>query len=351
MVASEKKPDLEEVKDRIRRGDTRGALGLLAVLVSRGPHAAKVVLLEGQLNQLESELGLGLLDPADADIRRNRINAATLQLVQRLESEDGPGLGPSLLRTRLRWVLPAAILLLAALAWWWSRSRPATSPAAPSRAFRYAAHGVSSTLTRRLDTLQAAGEAVHHVALGGQGEWIALYGRNGYWQYDVPARLVAALDSLRAEDAEFHGVLLASSSDYLVWYDKNGFRYRSRGGEMAPDLPDTLARYAAAGRPVKTVALSPGGFVLLWDYNGYVCRGADNQLLERLRRLNREEVEFHHVAVDRRGNWLLLFGDNHFSWSNIDRSLLDTLQNLTARGARLRQVAINEPEEWVVLYD
>lgn len=75
----------EQIGDLIGKDDLQGAISLLGNLLKNSPKLEEVILQTGRLNDITNQIRLGVVDFEKADITKNKIRIALLNLIEEIE--------------------------------------------------------------------------------------------------------------------------------------------------------------------------------------------------------------------------------------------------------------------------
>ncbi len=79
----------EHIGELIGKDDLKGAISMLSDLLKSSPKLDAVILQSGRLNDITNQIRLGTVDFEKADILKNKIRLALLNLIEEIEETSG----------------------------------------------------------------------------------------------------------------------------------------------------------------------------------------------------------------------------------------------------------------------
>jgi transglutaminase-like putative cysteine protease len=179
------------------------------------------------------------------------------------------------------------------------------------------------------------------VAFTAGDEWVALSGQNRVdWAFVGPASLPEVLRGGKVRSREYRCVAFRPQGGWVLLYDKNG--YAEDGIPAA--VSEQLERVRQAGGTLRSVAFAPdGGWVVLFDHD-FKAEGVPAALTERLAEQRAKGVAVRCVAFTSRNDWFLLTERNECLGSNPAHPAFQRLEQLRAEGKPLTWVAFTAGE-------
>ncbi len=117
---------------------------------------------------------------------------------------------------------------------------------------------------------QASDKIVKHTAFGPKGEWLILYGLNGYASNGLADAVLTKLSAVNDAKEEIQWMSFGPDGAWLISTEKS-FYFDSLPDEMKTEIDRLIA--AGNGSDIKYVAFSPdGGWVIIWGSNGYTAK-------------------------------------------------------------------------------
>lgn len=93
------------------------------------------------------------------------------------------------------------------------------------------------------------------------------------------------------------------------------------------------------------------GDVAIQGRNGYAVSDCPQNLVNKLKELNRNNDYIDDVQLSENGAWVILANTNDCYWYGVPYSLGEKLKNLRARGEVINSVTFNDGGDWVVITD
>jgi len=206
---------------------------------------------------------------------------------------------------------------------------------------------------------------IKRVGFGPNGEWLILYGTNGYSSDGLAAPVLTNLAKINDANEEIQWMAFGPAGAYLLSSAKSFY-----SDKLPTDMDAEINRLIAAGNgnDIKFAAFAPtpgtgsatsdptaSGWVIIWGKNGYTEVGLPKSATDEIDKLNTDNKEIKQLTFDSNGEWLIVYGDNGLIWSTgVVQPLVDQLKKLNDAGEVIRQVEF-APDTgagigWVVLY-
>lgn len=197
--------------------------------------------------------------------------------------------------------------------------------------------GVSSSdPTGELAKALAGQNDLKCVAFTADGAWSFLFAAHGIiLGGGSPASLATKVPELWKLASDFRALAFRPQGGWVLLYDKNGFA----ADGIPAGVRARLEQAQKAGAAFRSFAFTPdGGWVLLTE-RGFEGEGLPKPLSDKLAERSRQGVAVRCVAFTSQGDWFLLDDRNEFVSSNADHPAHKKLAELRAQGQALRWVA------------
>lgn len=127
-------------------------------------------------------------------------------------------------------------------------------------------------------------------------------------------------------------------------------------GVFANGIPgpayNKVVELKTAGHNVKKVAFVPGGgWIVLYDDNGYYAQSVPTGAVTKLDEYNASGTTVNSIAFTQDRGWVILAGTNDYWYNNIPQGLIDGLAALRAAGKALNDVTFSPGNTFVLLGD
>jgi len=141
--------------------------------------------------------------------------------------------------------------------------------------------GVPAEAFDLLKTAQQAPNAVLKCfAFTPGGDWVFLFGGNGYYSSNVNLPACRKLTELQRQNAEFNCVAFAPTGGWTLFWGQNGSWTE---GHVPADAFKAIAQVGTAGGKLRSIAYGPhGAWVLMFDKTGLYFGGVPDDLAKVL---------------------------------------------------------------------
>jgi len=168
---------------------------------------------------------------------------------------------------------------------------------------------------------------------------------DGVFQNGLPEGAARKLLWLVRHDAEVRCIAFTSTGGWVILYDDNGF--------IARGIPDDafarLEALAEDGDTLKWIAFTPGdGYVILADRAGFWARDIPPAALLRLKIAGDDGAVFTSMTFVGKNGWVLVT-DGGFVADGLPADLFRMLQKLSVNGDRIKSVAFTPKGGWAIL--
>jgi transglutaminase-like putative cysteine protease len=188
---------------------------------------------------------------------------------------------------------------------------------------------------------------VQGAAAGLDGDWFILSGRTVVSSADAKHPAVVKLSEL-GQGTELTGLAFTASEDWVAISGRTKVDWAFAGRSS---LADTLREKKVPAFEYRCVAFRPqGGWVLLYDRNGYAADGIPAAITDQLEQVRKAGGALRSVAFAPDGGWVVLF-DNEFKAEGVPGALTDCLAEQRQKGAAVRCVTFTSRNEWFLLND
>lgn len=200
---------------------------------------------------------------------------------------------------------------------------------------------------------QTPDNLIKTVGFGPKGEWLVLYGLNGYASMGLADTVLTNLGKINDAKEEIQWIAFGPDGAWLL-SSANSFFYDKLPTELNTEL-DRLIK-AGSGSAIKFVAFAPnGGWVVIWGTNGYTANNLPKSAVDAIDKLNADGKEIKQLTFDSTGAWVIVYGTNGLIWSDgAAQGLIDQLKKLNDANETIRQVAFSPDDGsgigWIVLY-
>jgi CubicO group peptidase (beta-lactamase class C family) len=209
-------------------------------------------------------------------------------------------------------------------------------------------------------------------------QWVILHGKNGHTEKGVPSETVATLKELAKKGAQFSSISFSPNGGWIILHDQHGMlaRHAPRdtvrllSEEQAKDVElnsiaftfaggftaltgngtlsweigqepfDKLGELLKAKHRIKSVGFAPeGGWVVLYDKNGYFAKGIPDEAFNKVVELGKKGADLKSIVFARNGGWVILYNKNSVASNNIPPEAEKALNDLAKRGTQIKAVA------------
>lgn len=164
----------------------------------------------------------------------------------------------------------------------------------------------------------------------------------------VPQPAFDKAQELENQGHDVRKVVFIPGGGWVVIYDTNGFY--AQGTPV--DAIDKLNAVAATEYELKTIAFTPQrGWVILYGFNGYWYQNVPTGLADKLAQSSTDGYEFTDAVITSTGAWALV-GKNGFAWYyGLHSSLATKITELSQSSATFTGIAVSPLDEsdWLVL--
>ncbi len=196
---------------------------------------------------------------------------------------------------------------------------------------------------------------IKHVGFGPTGEWVILYGLNGYSSAGLADPVTTKLSAINDATEEIQWISFGSDGAWLI-SSATSFYYDKLPADLNAEI-DRLIK-AGNGNDIKYVAFAPNnGWVVIWGTNGFTTSANFNQsAVDEITKLNSDGKVIKQLTFDSNGQWVIVYGNNGLIWSDkVDPALITLLKKINDSGDAIRQVSFSPDDGtsgigWVVLY-
>jgi hypothetical protein len=174
------------------------------------------------------------------------------------------------------------------------------------------------------------------LAFNADGDWAFLFGGNGIiYSGGMPPALVAKVPELWKVTGDFKCLAFRPQGGWLLLYDKNGFAQEG----LPAGLRERLEKAQKTGETIRSVAFAPdGGWFLLLEKE-FFAEGLPKPLHDRVAAHYAARIGVRCVAFDSRGEWFLIDAANNCFAGNVEHPAFKKLSDLRAGGKQLNWIA------------
>ena len=159
--------------------------------------------------------------------------------------------------------------------------------------------------------------------------------------------LTDRLYELNEDDDEINFVSFAPDGGWVVVFNDNGFF--SRG--IPTDTSDALLELNEEDSDVVDIAFhEDGGWVIIYDSYGYWFDAIPRDLGDALIELNENENDINDVEIYGDDAWVIIFDGNGYWYDGIPRRMADRIVELNEDNEEITDVAIMEDGGWIIFY-
>lgn len=212
--------------------------------------------------------------------------------------------------------------------------------------------GLPSSAGDAISELYDSREGLKYAAFTAHGDWVLLWGRNGWRSHGAPDSLNAKLHELNDAGYEIQKVVFSHDGGWLVLYETlpGIASWSSRG--MSSALTDALHRLDGLGSTIKHVAFTrDGGWVILYGFNGFVSQGIPESARDKLRALRGEQSPLKHIAFTSDGGWVILWGRNGNSRSGCPQGAANKLSEFNNAYYDVHSIQFAPDDGYLILYN
>ncbi|PSB65370.1 hypothetical protein C7B79_05745 [Chroococcidiopsis cubana CCALA 043] len=141
-------------------------------------------------------------------------------------------------------------------------------------------------------------------------------------------------------------VSFSSDGGWVVLYERNGFLY----SDISNDVIDKLWEFSHAGEEIKQVTFAPNGaWVILRNRCDFWQSNLPKRMFNQLWSSFNIGQEIKHIAIAANLGWIISSGQNTFSHSHIPDDMSDKLLEFRGAGEEIKQIAFAPNGGWVIL--
>jgi len=322
----------EDIRMKLARNEMEDAFEQLIVQVKRTAWYNEVTLLSGQFYDLKTGQRSGLISFEDANLKKNQIRNALLDLLQEIEKQR--------YQETLRNLQP--------------RPQPTQIDDHSgvrfinSILFKVVYLDIPSSLETQLIQFADEEQYVRGVEVGPYFEWVILRDRNLFWKYSVPETLGEKLWEFYENKEHIKQVALGPVDDFVVLRGSYGYYYSG----IPQKLADCIVKRYNNKEDINYVALGKdNSWVLIYSRNGYESDGASEDLRNQLWEFNKANDDIKQVALGPNNTFALLRGNKGFYISaGVPQDFYDKMFELHEIAHEIKSVSLLDNGGWLILY-
>lgn len=195
----------------------------------------------------------------------------------------------------------------------------------------YSTNNVAKTFNAKLTDLNTDGDTILSVAFTANGGWVIIYedakGMTGYWSEDIPADCETKLLELVKDKSTLISVSFTAENDWIILFDDYG--YSSIG--MQKDLVESLKKVNKDKKAMKQVSFAPmkdNPSVFLYGVNAFTYSdGLPQSAIDALTEYNEKSFELLSISFGENDSWVVV-SDKEIVWDGVSKKLSDKIKQL-----------------------
>src|SRR5262245_29047448 len=151
----------------------------------------------------------------------------------------------------------------------------------------------------------------------------------------APRDTVRLLSEEQARDVELNSIAFTFAGGFTALTGNGTLSW-----EIGEEAFDKLGELLKAKHRIKSVGFAPeGGWVVLYDKNGYFPKGIPEDAFNKIVELGKKGADLKSVVFARNGGWVILYNKNSVASKNIPPEAEKALNDLSKRGTPIKAVA------------
>lgn len=197
----------------------------------------------------------------------------------------------------------------------------------------------SSNATKYIKKIYDNDQNIKSVAFTPKGDgWVIIYGKSGYWEYNIPYSLKTQLKELNRNGNEINFVQFANTGGWIVVFDGGySFSYKN----FPKNAGNTVSKQSNKGHKIKSISFTTlGGWILIYGTNGWVSYDVPEFSLNALRKIKGKNLEIYNLSFTEFSEYVILHEEG-ISYSFMNEYQINNYQNALTEYASWSTIDIN----------
>lgn len=155
------------------------------------------------------------------------------------------------------------------------------------------------------------------------------------------------LVDLNEQASRINEVAFAPDGGYVIIYDEYGYVCKNVPVEFAAQIKELNAKQ----EKITNVAFTPdNGYAIIYGKNGAFYRNIPQGAAEWIKELNAKGEEIAEIEFAPNGGYVIINGDNGYAYYNIPQDAVESIKKLNATGQKIKEVAFTPYGGYVIIF-